>query len=175
MVIESKFWKKVFLFCAGLTAGAMFCMKWIESDLLYNGKDFTILGLEISYPKEKVAEILTGIDEKTRTILGYHLSFDFAFMAGIFPAIASINMMARRKQTGNFVRKLLLAISIAQILAWSFDITENSYLLRWLQGQSIGTDFGLFHFFVFTKWILAIIGFLTGLVFLFKKSRKTIF
>ncbi len=175
MEIGSKFWRKIFLVCAGLTLGAMFCMKWIEKDLLYNGKIFSVLGLEISYPKEKVTEILTGIDDKTKTIVGYHLSFDFAFMAGVFPLIAAINMLARQKQTWKYVRKLLLFLAFAQILAWAFDITENSYLRRWLQGQPIGSDFVLFHFFVFTKWILAIIGLLTGLFFLFKKSGKTIF
>lgn len=175
MVINSKLWQKIFLFSVGLTAGAMFCMKLIESDLIHNGKIFSILGLEISYPKEKVAEILSGIDDKTRTVLRYHLSFDFAFMAGIFPLIASLNMMARQKQTGRFIRILLLFMALAQLLAWSLDIVENIYLLKWLHGQSMGGDFDLFHFVVYTKWILAVTGFLVGLFFILKKSKKTIF
>ena len=175
MVINSKFWQKIFLFSVGLTTGAMFCMKWIESDLMHNGKIFSILGLEISYPKEKVVEIVTGIDEKTRTVLRYHLSFDFVFMAGVFPLIASLNMMARQKQTGRLIRILLLIAAFAQLLAWVLDIIENSFMLKWLHGQPVGTEFGLFHFVVATKWLLAISGLLMGMFFLLKKSKKTIF
>lgn len=175
MVTSSKFWQKIFLFSAGLTAGAMFCMKWMEGDLVYNGKIFSILGLEISYSKEKVLEIFAGIDEKTRTILKYHLSFDFAFMAGVFPLIASLNMMARQKHAGLFIRKILLGAAITQLLAWLLDIIENTCMLRWLHGEAVGSQFGIFHFVVATKWLLAVSGAILAVYFLLKKSRKTIF
>jgi hypothetical protein len=33
-------------------------MKWMENDLFTNGEKFSILGLELFYPKEKVIGIL---------------------------------------------------------------------------------------------------------------------
>ncbi len=53
--------QKLFLFCLGLFAGTAFCMKWMESDFVHNGSLFTIIGLEISYSKEKIISILSWI------------------------------------------------------------------------------------------------------------------
>ena len=83
-------WQRLFLFCLGLLIAGAFAMKWMESDLLYNNEKISIFGLELFYPKEKIIEIFTGINDKVRTILGYHLSFDFIFMAGVYPGILVI-------------------------------------------------------------------------------------
>ena len=90
-------WNKLFLFCLGLFIAGAFSMKWIESDLIYKGETISIFGLELFYPKEKIIEIFSGIDDKVRTILSYHLSFDFIFMAGAYPGIACLCMMAVQK------------------------------------------------------------------------------
>ena len=61
MILNYKHWKTLFLVCLGITVGSAFCMKWMESDFLHNGKLFTIIGLEITYSKEKIIEIFSGI------------------------------------------------------------------------------------------------------------------
>lgn len=80
-------WKSLFLFSVGLFIGTAFCMKWMESDLWAHGKKFTILGLELFYSQEKLADILSTLDIRVKTILQYHLYFDFAFMAATYPGM----------------------------------------------------------------------------------------
>src|SRR5687768_17811095 len=48
-------------------------------------RSISIFGLEFFYSKEKIIEIFSGIDARIKTILGYHLYFDFIFMAGVYP------------------------------------------------------------------------------------------
>ena len=158
MITKQGPWRKLFLFCFGLFAGTAFCMKWMEGDFLQNGQKFTIIGLEISYAKAKVVEILVGLDEHVRTILRYHLGFDFVFMAGLYPGIAALCMMARGKLGGAGIRKILLAFALFQIVAWGCDIYENYYLLKWAKTPVIGNEFGLYHFIVGAKWIIALAG-----------------
>lgn len=120
-----KSWKMLFLFCLGLFLGTAFCMKWMEKDLLQDNRLFTVIGLEITYPQEKVYTILSGLDNKTRTILQYHLYFDFVFMAGVFPGIAALCMMARFKTDSTTRKKILLTAAALQLVAWIGDIIEK--------------------------------------------------
>ncbi len=168
-----KKWQKLFLFCFGLFAGTTFCMKWMEGDFVQNGQTFTVIGLEISYPKEKVISILSGLDEKVRTILGYHLSFDFAFMAGVYPGIAAMCMMARAKFKTGFIRNLLLIFALLQAAAWGCDIFENMYLFKWMKNPVIGNEFDVYHFIVAAKWIIALIGAFTAIPVLLIKKKST--
>ena len=166
-----KLWQKLFLFSLGLFAGTAFCMKWMEGDFLQNGQNFTIIGLEISYPKEKVAAILAGLDEHVKTILRYHLSFDFAFMAGVYPGIAALCMMARHKLAGTGIRKILLALALLQILAWACDIFENYCLLKWIKDPVVGDDFNFYHLVVSAKWIIVVTGALFAVPLAIRKRK----
>src|SRR5687768_2160898 len=98
-------WRLLFLFCLGLATASAFCMKWMEGDFLLKGETFSILDLEFFYTKEELSYILANIDDPTRRILKYHLVFDFAFMAGVFPGIAALCMMAREKIKAASVKK----------------------------------------------------------------------
>lgn len=170
MISNQKRWKKLFLFCLGLATAAAFCMKWIENDLLFRGEKFTIMGLELFYPKQKVETILAGIDQPVGTILRYHLSFDFVFMAGIFPGIAALCMMASYKFRTGLFKIIFAGLAILQGVAWGFDITENTYLLKWMNNPDIGDEFSFFHLVVAAKWILALTGALLSIpILLFKK------
>lgn len=151
MINSNKGWNKLFLFCAGLFIGSAFCMKWMESDFIQGGKTFTIIGLEITYPKEKVMEILSGLDDRVRTILRYHLSFDFAFMAGVYPGIAALCMMGRNKFRSGGWRNLLLAVAVLQLVGWGCDVYENYCLLTWLKNPVIGDNFSFYHLVVSAK------------------------
>ena len=150
-------------------------MKWMESDLIYNNEKISIFGLELFYPKEKIVEIFSGINDKVKTILGYHLSFDFIFMAGCYPGIASLCMMASLKVGGKNLKRVLLILSFLQIFGWTFDIIENYYLLKWLRSPVIGGEFGFYHLVVYCKWIIALTGALFALTVLvgsmFKKKN----
>ena len=171
MNTNSKGWKKLFLCCLGLFAGTAFCMKWMEADLLQNGQTFTVIGLEITYPKEKVLSILSGLDEHVKTILRYHLSFDFVFMAGVYPGIAALCMMARNRSYKPFTQKLLLLLAILQVAAWGFDIVENLYLLKWMKNAAIGNEFTLYHSIVAAKWIIALGGALIAIPLVLIKKK----
>ncbi|MBL7744372.1 MAG: hypothetical protein JNN00_12935 [Chitinophagaceae bacterium] len=172
MISSQKYWKNQFLVCLGLFIAAAFCMKWMENDFWVNGEKFTIMGLELFYPKEKVMAVLAGLDDHVGSILVYHLHFDFVFMTGVFPGIAALCMMAKEK-TGGTIKKILLAVAFLQIAAWGADVYENLSLLHWMKDPVIGDEFILYHFIVATKWIIALTGALSAiivLVFIRKKS-----
>src|SRR5258705_978473 len=133
-------WQSLFLFCLGLFIAAAFAMKWMENDILYNSEKISIFGLELFYPKEKIVEILSGINDKVKTILGYHLSFDFIFMAGVYPGISCLCMMAGEKERKS-LKRILFILAFLQIFGWTFDIVENYYLLKWLKTPVIGGEF----------------------------------
>jgi len=149
-------WNKLFLFCLGLFIAGAFSMKWMEPDLVYNNENISIFGLELFYPREKIIEILSGINEKVKIILGYHLSFDFIFMAGCYPGIACLCMMAMAKTKQPGLTKFLFVLACMQLFAWTFDIIENFYLLKWLKQPVINNEFGFYHVVVYAKWIIAL-------------------
>jgi hypothetical protein len=67
-------------------------------------------------------------------------------------------MMAREKAEATGLKKLLYVLAAAQLLAWAGDIAENLYLLKWVMRPVIGNEFGLYHFIVASKWIIALAG-----------------
>ena len=165
-------WKNLLLFGTGVFISTVFCMKWMEVDLWANGEKFTIMGLELFYPREKVVSILSSLDTRVRTILRYHLYFDFVFMTGVYPGITSLCMMAREKQTSPFLKKILFMVAWFQLLAWAGDIVENYYLLSWIQKPVIGNEFGLYHFIVGAKWIIALAGVLVSIPLAWRKKKQ---
>jgi hypothetical protein len=173
MSISSNRWKKLFLFGLGLSMGTAFCMKWMETDLWLHGERFTIIGLELFYSKEKLMAIMAGLDGHVKTILSYHLHFDFAFMAGVYPGIAALCMMAGEKLAARPIKNFFFLLAVFQFLAWAGDITENLYLLKWLRHPVIGNEFGLYHFIVATKWIIALSAVLFSIpVVIWHKTKK---
>jgi hypothetical protein len=169
-------WQRLFLFCAGLAIGSSFAMKWIEPDLVYGGEAISIFGLELFYPKERIISIFSGIEPGVKAILSYHLHFDYVFMAGCFPGIACLCMMAVEKVDRKNIKLLLFILAFAQLLAWVFDLTENYYLLKWLKNPVIGDEFGFYHVVVYSKWIIALSGALIAITILvssvFKRKKS---
>ena len=159
-------WQRLFLFCLGLFIAGAFAMKWMENDLLFNSEQISIFGLELFYPKEKIVEIFSGISDKVKTILSYHLSFDFIFMAGCYPGIVCLCMVASAKAAGKNLKRILFILAFLQIFGWTFDVIENYYLLKWLKNPVIGEEFGFYHVVVYTKWIIALTGALFAIVIL---------
>jgi hypothetical protein len=157
-------WNRLFLFCLGLFLAGAFAMKWIENDLIYNNEKISIFGLELFYPKEKIIEIFSGIHDKVKTILSYHLSFDFIFMAGCYPGIACLCMMAAEKMKAKNLKRILFILALLQLFGWVFDIIENYYLLKWLRQPEIGNEFGFYHVIVYSKWAIALSGALFALL-----------
>lgn len=173
MKVSYNRWKTHFLFGLGLSLGTAFCMKWMETDLLTEHGKFTILGLELFYSKEKVETIISSIDGQVKTILQYHLYFDFAFMAGVYPCIAALCMMSRKKLATSLIKKILSASALLQLVSWIADIAENYYLLQWIKKPVIGSEFMWYHVIVVAKWIIALAGASVSiLVLLFTKPGK---
>jgi hypothetical protein len=135
-------------------------MKWMETDFWVNGERFTIMGLELFYSKERLLAVLSGLDEHVKAMLGYHLRFDFIFMAGVYPAVTALCMMAREKIHNAVLRKFLFILAALQLLAWAADIRENLYLLEWMKHPVNGIDANLYHFIVAVKWVIALVGFI---------------
>lgn len=171
MIFSYKGWKSLFIGCFGLFIGTAFCMKWMEGHFIANNELFTIIGLEISYPKSQVIGTLSGLSDKVKTILQFHLYFDFAFMTGVYTGIAALCMMARFKVANNTLSQLLLVFAILQIVAFGADIAENSYLLKWIDNPVIGKEFATYHLIVITKWSIALSGILFSLLFVFRKQK----
>ena len=168
-----KRWQKFFLFCFGLFVAAAFCMKWMEGDLKAGNEKFTVIGLEISYGREQLMTILGGLDERVRTILRYHLSFDFIFMVGVYPGIAGLCMMAREKQGGRVIRNLLLLLACFQLIAWICDIAENNWLFGWILKPNIEeAEFSFYHLFVWTKWVIVLSGALLSIPLSLRSNRR---
>ena len=159
-------WQRLFLFSLGLFIAGAFAMKWMENDLLFNKEKISIFELELFYPKEKIVEIFSGISDKVKIILGYHLSFDYIFMAGCYPGISCLSMMASAKVNGKNLKRILFILAFLQIFGWTFDVIENYYLLKWLNNPVIGDEFGFYHIVVYSKWIIAITGALIAIVIL---------
>ena len=167
-------WKRLCLFGLGLFMGTAFCMKWMEGDFWVNNEKFTILGLELFYSKEKVENIFSSLDHRVQTILCYHLYFDFAFMAGVYPGITSSCMMAREKLTSPVLKKILYLLAALQLVAWAADIMENNYLLLWIKEPAIRKEFEWYHVIVTVKWLIALAGVLLSVpIVLLKKLLKT--
>lgn len=169
MIKNNNLWRKIFPVSFGLFAGTAFCMKWMEVDFIQNGEKFSMIGLELFYPKEKIISIFSGLDEHVKSILRYHLNFDFVFMAGVFPGIASLCMMARNKSSGTFFQKILLVFALLQIAAWGFDIYENLCLLNWIKNPVIGNEFKSFQVIVIAKWIIALSAVILAIPLILKK------
>lgn len=159
MNLRPNYWNRLFFFSLGIFLGTAFCMKWMETDFWAEGERFTIIGLEIFYPRDRLITLLNSLDNRVRTTLSYHLFFDFAFMVGAYPGISSLCMMTRAKTTSPFLSKLLLTVAFLQMLAWAGDIIENLYLLQWLKHPVIEESvFAFYHFAVILKWIIALAG-----------------
>jgi hypothetical protein len=165
-------WLKLFLFSSGIAIASCFIMQWLAGDFWMGEEKFSILGLELFYSKKQVIDVLTHIKQPAKIALNYQLIFDFAFMAGVYPAIASLCMMVREKTRGNPTRNFLFALAMLQPIAWAFDVTENIYLLDWMDKPEIGDEFSMYHNIVAAKWIIALVGFLSAMIFLAYRRRN---
>lgn len=173
MALKGKNGQMLFYASLGLAIGSAFCMKWMEPDLQVNGDKFSIIALELFYPRHQVQSLLSSLDDKTRTILSYHLYFDFAFMTGIFPFLFSLCSMAGQRVNHKLPRTLLQILAWLQLLAWGLDIFENTRLLRWLERPFIyHADFFLFRLVVGAKWVIAITGLVIATGYLLGKRNK---
>src|SRR5215471_9219173 len=166
-------WRGLFLFSLGIAISTTFIMQWLATDFWVDDRNFSILGLELFYSKKQVIEVLTQIKQPARIALHYQLIFDFAFMTGIYPAIASFCMLVRENLKNPVSRNLLFALAMIQPVAWAFDITENIFLLSWMDRPEIGDEFGMYHNIVSTKWLIALAGALCAIVLgIAKTGRK---
>jgi hypothetical protein len=172
MISNDKHWKNLLLFGLGLALGAAFCMKWMERDLWVNGEKFTIMGLELFYSGDKLTGVMAGLNDHVRVILRYHLSFDFAFMAGIYPAIAALCMLAKEKLVSIGWKITLTGLAALQTVAWGLDMTENYLLFKWIEQPLIEKPIGAYHAVVIIKWLIALMGAGISLPVVVWKRRK---
>jgi hypothetical protein len=171
MTARPKSWNNLFLFCLGLAIASAICMKLLEPHFLTNGSLFSIIGLELGYGQEKVVAVLSSIDDHVRSLLRFQLIFDFVFMAGIYPAILSLCMIARSQLHG-FLRSFFTILAVTQLIAWACDIYENLSLLHWINDPSSVNHFQAYHTIVWTKWALAIFGALLAIPLVIRNALR---
>jgi len=165
-------WRGLFLFSLGIAISTTFIMQWLATDFWIDDRKFSILGLELFYSKKEVLEVLTQIKPPARIALNYQLIFDFAFMTGIYPAIASFCMLVRENMINTVSRNVLFALAMVQPVAWAFDITENIFLLGWMDKPEIGDEFSMYHNIVAAKWLIALAGALCAIFLGILKPAK---
>jgi len=78
-------------------------------------------------------------------------------MAGCYPGIACLCMMASAKVTSRNLKRILFILAFLQIFGWTFDVIENYYLLKWLKTPLIDDEFAFYHVVVYSKWAIALI------------------
>jgi hypothetical protein len=94
-------------------------------------------------------------------------------MAGVYPGIAALCMMAREKLDADGLKKLFLVLAAIQLIAWAGDIAENLFLLKWIKHPVIGNEFGLYHVIVIGKWLIALTGAVVSLfVLILRRENK---
>jgi len=165
-------WRGLFLFSLGIAISTTFIMQWLATDFWLDDKKFSILGLELFYSKRQLIDVFTQIKQPAKIALNYQLIFDFAFMTGIYPAIASFCMLVRENVRSRSYRNLLFALAMLQPVAWAFDITENIFLLAWMEKPEIGDDFSTYHNIVAAKWLIAVSGTLCAIILGIAKQAK---
>jgi len=173
MTTNSKNLQMIFLCCLGLFLGTTICMKMLESEFFFKGEKFSIIGLELTYSKARVINILSGIEPHVKSLLRFQLYFDFVFMVGVYPGIAALCFMARNKMESPQLKKVLCVIGTLQLMAWVCDILENYSLLKWISHPVIGNEFMLYHFIVVIKWMLTLIGAAAGIFYVSRKNSVT--
>jgi hypothetical protein len=92
-------------------------------------------------------------------------------MAGVYPGIAALCMMARDKSANSVIRKTLFVFAALQLVAWGCDIVENCYLLKWIKDPVIGIEFGFYHIVVYAKWIIALFAALIAIPLATRKRK----
>jgi hypothetical protein len=75
-------------------------------------------------------------------------------------------MMASAKVASKNFKRILFLLAFLQIFGWTFDVTENYYLLKWLKSPVIGEESTFYHIVVYSKWIIALTGALLAIVIL---------
>jgi hypothetical protein len=166
-------WRNLFLFCLGVSLATLFIMQWLEADFWMNDEKFSMPGLELFYSKREVVTVLSQIKQPAKTALNYDLIFDFVFMAGLYPGIAALCMMAREKPSRKSIQTALFALAILQPVAWIFDVVGSCFLLSWMDKPVIGDEFGIYHNLAIIKWVIAFAGlFLPIIVFVFGSKLK---
>ena len=172
MISNTKRWKYLLWFCIGLALASGFCMKWLEPGFTVDGKLFTILELEFHTDIVHVDGLFRHMDPFVREMVHQHLVYDYAFMAGVYPGIAALCMLAADRFSSRGWKNVFFILAIFQLFAWGFDIAENYYLDKWLHAGKVSYQFRFFHLIVYSKWILALVGFFFAIaVIIFK--RKT--
>ena len=93
-------------------------------------------------------------------------------MAGVYPGIASLCMLALTKKTLPLIKKILLVAAYLQLLAWGCDIAENYFLLKWIITPEISAEFKFYQFAVIAKWIIALAGVIIAVPMVIFNKRK---
>ncbi len=157
-------------FFAGLALASAVCMKLLEPEFARHEPPFTIIGLELNFKADQLAELFASLQQPTAALLRYHLYFDFVFMAAVYPFIGLMCLRAACRFQGSW-KSFFWILASFQLLALLCDVIENACLLLWMKPEHVINGFTLYRIVVVCKWFLALAGFLTALPVLLRRKR----
>ena len=169
--------KTLFALLLLITVAATGLMSRIARDFkLQDGGKFSIMHLELPQSKEGINLLMAAFAPGTQKAVLNQLNADYIFMAGCYPGIVVLCLIAIRritnlnalqkdldkKQTGKEWKKLLLALAILQLFAWGLDVWENAQLESWLQAGAADDNIGFFKARTYLKFGIGFAGFFTA-------------
>ncbi len=142
--------------------------------------NFAILSFEYPRDTSDLNDSITAFKVRGNApFLIEQLSFDYIFMACIYPFIFCLCMLsvenlkaimpAKRQR---LLAKILTILAMLQLLAWLMDYCENARLEKWI-GLGRVDNFMLFKLMVVLKFIIGGAGFILGLsVFIYTSLKR---
>ena len=130
-------------------------------------RSFDILDLQFPVNAEEMRMIINGIfrlspatsSQSVRAVKG-QLFVDFIFMPAAYGSIFILCWVAASCLPPGW-ESFFKSIGLVQALAWICDISENIFLLGHIKPykeEEVINRYKLYQFFVYTKWLTAIIG-----------------
>lgn len=173
--------KTLFALVLFITLAANAWMAFVGRDFkLSDGSRFSIMNMELPQSGDSLQAMMANLAPGTKEAVLKQLNIDYIFMAGCYPAIAILCLIAIRRiaqinilqkdlnktQTGALWKNLLMALAIMQLAAWGLDVWENAQTEHWLHASRIDGNIIFFKARVYTKFGLAFAGFLTSALLL---------
>ena len=150
-------------------------------------RKFSIMDLQLPASAHELSDILKGIyllpeemKEKSIRSLKGQLIIDFLFMPAAYGAIFLLCMKVSWKMTGNIGEQIFAALAWLQLLAFSFDIIENIYLLNKIKPGVVPPSQAVhktMQTIIILKWAFALIGTvcsLSGVVYFWLVGRYSV-
>lgn len=167
--------KKLFFILLSLAFLAFIALRIHQFNFERNtGHKFDVMDFELPGSVENLNSLILQWDatDQKEFVLD-QLKIDYFFMFFLFPAIAVLNLWARKriistskegkeKSIQFLIPWLLIVVAVLQFVALGFDLSENIRLTQWIN-QGYALEIGCFEALVRLKFLFAFLGIGTGI------------